>query len=106
MSDGGRHDAPVGENLGGLPILILLGALFVAAAWWVEPLRFRLMQTSVQLHPTIAERALHDDSERIVMLGCNQFDASARADVAERILGARPRLQRLCVSDVYLGGGE
>lgn len=106
MITSSHTDGRVGTGLGSVPILLLLGALFVAVVWWIEPCRYRVMEQSVQLHPAVAERALFDESERIVMLGCNQFHEGDRAILADRWLRSRPKLERQCVSDVYRGPSD
>ena len=96
-----QNMARVGDTAGALPIFILLAALFVAVCWWTEPFRYHVFDMTVGVHPTVAQRAMFDDSERIVMLGCNEFDATQRAGLANRWLRARPQLERACVSDIY-----
>ncbi|MGM0559256.1 MAG: hypothetical protein ACQEVA_22930 [Myxococcota bacterium] len=106
MSSEATEGAKVGDVVGALPLLVLLVGLLVSVAWWIEPVRYAGMRVVVPVHETFAKRAVLDDSERIMMLGCKQFDRADRAELAETLLEERPRLQQRCVSDVYRVEGE
>jgi hypothetical protein len=100
MSDSPDDASRVGHAVGAFPVIILLGALFLAVLWWIEPVRYHVFRAAVQVHPAVAERALHDESNRIVMLGCTRFEEARRAGRAGGWERARPELERSCTLDI------
>lgn len=80
MGDESDQNSHLGQTLSSLPMFILLGALFVAVLWWIEPVRYHVFRATIDVHPVVAKRALEDDSDRIVSLACQHWEIEERPD--------------------------